>query len=56
MPTSKNKTGNAQPTAPPTPPPEPTYKTVNPFEEYSHCVYEIFNPFPNQTLFLNIYR
>lgn len=56
---SKNKTGHFLPPLPPTPPPpppEPTYKTVYPFTEYSHCVYEIFNPFPNQTLFLNIYR
>ena len=26
------------------------------FNEYSICQYEIINPFPNQTLELNIYR
>jgi hypothetical protein len=53
---SKNKTGVQAPPPAPAPLPEATYVTVYPFSEYSHCIYEIFNPYPNQTLFLNIYR
>ena len=33
-----------------------TNKKLANFKKYSTCVYEIYNPYPTHTLYLNLYR